>query len=98
VEFRPIGHGVRSTRSFTAPLEETVYRMRVRLTAETYDVVVRIPGRAAPVATVRLELSRGLNWWLVASLGVAALALAGIASVVIRRRRRIAAILTQADR
>ncbi len=97
VEFRPIGHGVRTTRSFTAPLEETVYRMRVRLTAETYDVVVRIPGRAAAVATVRLELSQGLNWWLVASLGVAALAVAGIA-VAIRRRRRIAAILSQAGR
>ncbi len=98
VEIRPVGDGVRTRRSFTAPLEETVYRMRAALTADSYDVVVRLPGRRAALATVRLELSQGLNWWLVASLAVAALAVAGIAAAAIRRRRRIAAVLPQAGR
>lgn len=90
VEFRPVGAGSRPTRSFKAPLEESVYRMRVPLTAGAYDVVVRTPEPGGVTAKVRLSLKEGTNWWLIASLAVAAVAAAALARAVLRRRRRSA--------
>ncbi len=89
VRFHPSGGGPATTRSFRAPLEETVYRARVPLPAEAYDVVFRIAGVPAAEATLRLSLGAGINWWLVASAAVGFAALAGLGAAVMRRQRRM---------
>ncbi len=87
VTFRPAGGGATVSRSFTAPLEETVYRMRVTLAGSEYDVAVRIGDGV--VATLRLPLDEGGNLgWMVASLAVAGAAALAIVFVSMRRRRR----------
>lgn len=92
VTLRPVGGGVSIRRTFRAPLEEIVYRMRARLTAAAYDVVVRVPGSPPVVAIARLKLNRGQNWWLIASLAVAVFVVVWIGVVMRRRRRRSLAL------
>jgi ferredoxin-type protein NapH len=88
VTFRPLGGGAAIIRSFDKPLEETVYRMRVALPAESYDLEFRIGGDPVTVAQMRLSLTGGPNWWLVTSGAIAVLVLAGIGLIMLRRRRR----------
>lgn len=86
VELRPVGGGAAIRRSFKAPLEETVYRLRATLAADDYDVVVRVP-EPETIGVVRLSLGAAINWWLISSLAVGAFAVAWIGAVVYRRRR-----------
>ncbi len=93
VTLRPLDGGGALTRSFRAPLEESVYRTRATLRAAAYDIAVRIPVEPAKTATLRLNLAAATNWWLIASLGVAAVVVAGVVAGVgraaWRRRRRL---------
>ncbi|MEE9250988.1 MAG: hypothetical protein V3U93_07665, partial [Alphaproteobacteria bacterium] len=88
LSFRPLDGGAATTRSFGPPLEETVYRARLALPADAYDVFFRIDGDPVTVATLRLELGAGVNWWLATSAAVAAAALAMLGLVLARRVRQ----------
>lgn len=89
VAFRPDGGGDAISRSFTAPLEETVYRMRVTLPASDYDLAVRIGGADGTTATLKLpvDVSRSFAW-LTTSLIVTGAAAVFVAFVYLRRRHR----------
>ncbi len=87
--FHPSGGGAATTRSFRAPLEETVYRTRVPLPAKAYDIVFRIAGEPTAEARLHLSLGAGVNWWLVASAAVGVAAAAGLGAAMQRRRRRL---------
>jgi hypothetical protein len=77
-------------RKFKAPLEETVYRMRLTLPAPAYDVEIGIADGLP--ARLRLELADGgLAGWLWAALAIIALAAALVIALALNRRRRVRA-------
>ena len=98
VGFRPVGGPLGGsggdgtvTRAFTAPMEETVYRMRIALPAPVYDVVIRMGGEGGTRATLRLPLRSGPSLaGLAATLAVIAAAALAIAFLFMRRRARMA--------
>ncbi len=88
--FRPTGGGDAMRRKFKAPLEETVYRMRLTLPAPAYDVEIGIADGLP--ARLRLELADGgLAGWLWAALAIIALAAALVIALALNRRRRVRA-------
>ena len=92
VGFRPTGGGGGTvTRAFIAPLEETVYRMRIALPAPVYDVDILIGGEGGTRATLQLPLRGGPDLaWLAATLAIVAAAALAIAFLFMRRRARLA--------
>ncbi len=89
VAFRAVGGGAPIRRKFKAPLEETVYRMRLTLPAPAYDVEVGIGGAHGVRATTRLDLADGgLTGELRAALAIIALAALAVLVLALRRRRR----------
>ena len=90
VTLRPVGGGAAISRSFKAPLEEKVYRMRAALPADEYELTVRVQGAPDIVAVARLSFGGGINGWLIAIGAIGVMALGGIGAAVAVRRRRMA--------
>jgi hypothetical protein len=90
VTLRPVGGGAAISRSFKAPLEEKVYRMRAALPADEYELTVRVRGAPDIVAVARLLFGGGINGWLIAIGAIGVIALGGIGAAVAVRRRRMA--------
>lgn len=88
IEFRSRQGGATVIRSFDRPLEESVYRTRVTLPDDAYDVTIRIMDDQSTEAQMTFRRSGGPNWYLIVSLAAAAITAVVIA--LIGRRRRAA--------
>ncbi len=95
IEFQPKNGSSATTRFFLEPLEETVYRSRVTLSANSYDMTLRILDEPQRQVTIHLDLSPGSNWWLIASALAAIGALSTVILLGVNRRHRPARPRTQ---
>jgi ferredoxin-type protein NapH len=81
------GGGERIARNFSAPLEETVYRMRASLPGAAYNVAIKIGGPDAVVARAQITLDDGISSGLGAI--IALIVAGGLAIGVMGLRRRL---------
>lgn len=95
IEFQPKNGGSATTRFFLEPLEETVYRSRVTLSANSYDMTFRILDEPQRQVTIHLDLSSGSNWWLIASALAAIGAFSTVILLGVNRRHRPDRLRTQ---
>lgn len=98
ITFRPTDGGAQIHHTFAEPLEETVYRMRTRLSASAYNVRVHIGGPEGFAAEARLSLTDGIDPWIIASVAIVILLIVGLVAQAIRRRRSSSAMLIAGKR
>ena len=77
-------------------MEETVYRFRASIDDDPHDLIIRIEGPPAIVATGSINLGSGLNLWLVASLLAGLCAVLAMIIIVGRRKHRLLSLRMRA--